>query len=244
MPFDAWMAGLEARHLADLTFAEASRALRALSSTYVERRQRLGEGAALAGAGKRAAFALFYGPLHFLLIDRIVRSLPGALQVPGPIVDLGCGTGAAGVAWALAADRPRDVLGIDRSAWAVDEAAWTYRTLGVRGRTVRGDAVRARLPAAPATILAAFAANELEPAARDTLLARFLEDRGRRRVLVVEPLARGAAPWWDAWAARVRAAGGRADQWRLRVDLPPIVAKLDRAAGLDHKELTARSTWI
>jgi hypothetical protein len=38
--------------------------------------------------------------------------------------------------------------------------------------------------------------------------------------------------------------GGRADEWRFRAELPPIVAKLDRAAGLDHRELTARSLWI
>ena len=35
-----WLAALEKRHLSDLTFAEVSRALRALSSTYVERRSR------------------------------------------------------------------------------------------------------------------------------------------------------------------------------------------------------------
>lgn len=58
-PFAAWMAALETRQLAELTFREVSRSLRALSSTYVERRGRLGEGAALGGAGKRAAFALW-----------------------------------------------------------------------------------------------------------------------------------------------------------------------------------------
>jgi hypothetical protein len=77
-----------------------SRALRALSSTYVERRQRLGEGAALAGAGKRAAFALFYGPLHYLLIREIVRTLQNTASAPAHLIDLGCGTGASGVAWA------------------------------------------------------------------------------------------------------------------------------------------------
>ena len=66
--FTQWISQLESRHFADLTFPEVSRSLRALSSAYVERRTRLTEGAALAGAGKRAAFALFYGPLHFLLV--------------------------------------------------------------------------------------------------------------------------------------------------------------------------------
>src|SRR5438132_7372132 len=55
--FDRWMAALETRHLADLTVREVARALRALSSAYVERRHTLAAGAALGGAGKRAAFA-------------------------------------------------------------------------------------------------------------------------------------------------------------------------------------------
>ena len=49
--FDRWVDALEAHHLAELTFPEVSRALRALSSNYVERRRKLAEGAALSGAG-------------------------------------------------------------------------------------------------------------------------------------------------------------------------------------------------
>ena len=95
---DRWIAALEAKHLAELTFPEVSRALRALSSTYVERRRKLAEGAALSGAGKRAAFALFYGPLHHLLLRHIVDNLPGATANVRTILDLGCGTGASGAA--------------------------------------------------------------------------------------------------------------------------------------------------
>src|SRR4029450_9957798 len=98
--FDAWLAALAERHLADFRPAEVGRALRALSSCYVERRSRLAEGGALETAGKRAAFALFYAPLHFLTTARIVAELPAAKAVRD-IVDLGCGTGAAGAAWAL-----------------------------------------------------------------------------------------------------------------------------------------------
>jgi len=90
---EPWLAALEARHLADLTFSEVSRSLRALSATYVERRDRLREGAALSGAGKRAAFALFYGPIHYLLIERIVQQVPGATAGAAQLIDLGCGTG-------------------------------------------------------------------------------------------------------------------------------------------------------
>ena len=121
--FARWLAALEATHFAQLTFPEVSRALRALSSTYVERREKLAEGAALSGAGKRAAFALFYGPLHYLLVTHIVQALPEATENIPSLLDLGCGTGASGAAWAAAcAKRPR-VTGIDRHPWALGEAA-------------------------------------------------------------------------------------------------------------------------
>ena len=55
----------------------------------------------LAGAGKRAAFALFYSPLHFVLTGHVVRELDAARPAPRKILDLGCGTGAAGAAWAI-----------------------------------------------------------------------------------------------------------------------------------------------
>src|SRR5687768_1764006 len=100
MSFDNWIHDRETRHLADLQFNEVSRALRALSSAYVERRHRLKEGAALSGAGKRAAFALFYGPLHFLIVREIVSAVGAAGRPIRSLHDLGCGTGAAGAAWA------------------------------------------------------------------------------------------------------------------------------------------------
>jgi SAM-dependent methyltransferase len=244
-PIDSWLAALEARHLADLTFPEVSRSLRALSATYVERRDRLREGAALSGAGKRAAFALFYGPIHYLLIERIVRELPGAAAGAAQLVDLGCGTGAAGAAWARACERRPQILGVDRRPWALAEAAHTYRDLGLLARTVRADAATAGLPKSPALILAAFTLNELDDESRLTLLGRFLE-RAKRgdRVLIVEPLAGFVARWWNAWRQSFTDAGGQADEWRFRVELPPIVAKLDRATGLDHRELTGRSLYL
>src|SRR5262245_11923089 len=242
---EPWLAALEARHLAGLTFSEVSRSLRALSATYVERRDRLREGAALSGAGKRAAFALFYGPIHYLLIERIVRQLPGATAGAAQLVDLGCGTGAAGAAWAGACARRPQIVGVDRHPWALAEAAWTYRELGLRARTIRADAATAALPKSPVLILAAFTLNELTEDARQTLLGRFLE-RAKRgdRVLVVEPLAGFVARWWDAWTRSFSAAGGRADQWRFQVELPPVVAKLDGAAGLNHRELTGRTLFL
>ena len=223
-----------------------SRALRALSSAYIERRHRLAEGAALAGAGKRAAFALFYGPMHYLLVRDIVRELAPSTQSAATIVDLGCGTGAAGVAWATAIDGRPALLGIDRHPWAVAEAKWTYHHFTLNARVERRDIMRAVLPRPPVSIVAAFTINEVrDDAGRDALL-RKLVDRAEHgdRVLVVEPLAGFVAPWWARWRETIVGAGGRADEWRFRTELPAIVRKLDRAAGLDHRELTARSLWL
>jgi hypothetical protein len=109
----------------------------------------------------------------------------------------------------------------------------------------RGDVATAKLADSPAAILAAFTINELADAARDELLRRLVERAGRGDcVLVVEPIAGGAAPWWRRWQQAFEAAGGRADEWRVRADLPPIVQKLDRAAGLNHREITGRSLWL
>jgi len=243
--FANWIAALEARHLRALTFPEVSRALRALSSTYVERRGALARGSALSGGGKRAAFALFYGPIHFLLVHHIVQSLLDASRSPGTLIDLGCGTGAAGAAWAAACEMPPQVIGIDRHPWAVDEASQTYRDFGLAGRARQGDVVSATLPGGPASIVAAFAINELSDPARDVMLPRLIDRAARGdRVLVVEPLAGFVAPWWKQWQGAWESGGGRADEWRVRAELPAIVAKLDRAAGLDHREITGRSLWI
>jgi SAM-dependent methyltransferase len=219
-----------------------ARALRALSATYVERRHKLAEGAALASAGKRAAFALFYAPLHFLLIDHIVRRLPGATDGLSTVTDLGCGTGASGAAWAAACERPPRVVGIDRNVWALGEAAATYRAFGLAAKTRKAEAHH---DISGDALLAAFTVNELPDGSRDALLPKFLDCARRRgRVLVVEPIAGGVARWWSGWRREFEQAGGRADEWRFRIELPPIVTKLDRAAGLDHRELTARSLWL
>ena len=243
--FDAWLASAEHRYLADLTFTEVTRALRALSSCYVERRDRLTDGAALEGAGKRAAFALFYGPLHGLVTYHVVTALYAMLEPATTIVDLGCGTGAASGAWALVQHAPISVDGFDRSAWAVGEASWTWRALGVRGRATRADIARVRLPRGPVACLAAFTANELPEETREGLRESLLAAaRDGHAVLVIEPLAGGIAPWWGSWADAFRAQGARVDEWRFPARLPEIVARFDRAAGLRHQELTARTIYV
>ena len=241
----AWLEALDRRHLAELTPTETARALRALSSCYVERRAKLAQGAALESAGKRAAFGLFYAPLHFLVTRAVVRSLPAGGSALRQILDLGCGTGAASAAWALESGAPR-VSGVDRHPWAVAEANWTYRQLGIAGRAAQGDAVHTPIREhAGLGIIVAYTVNELSPESRATLLPRLLDAHTRgARVLVIEPIARRFAGWWTEWERAFTVAGGRADQWRFPADLPTRQRDLGRAAGLDPRELTARTLWL
>jgi SAM-dependent methyltransferase len=240
-----WLAALEARHLADLTPAEAARALRALSSCYVERRGKLARGGALDSGGKRAAFALFYAPAHYLTVREIVKALPSDARAVRKILDLGCGTGAAGAAWARAADAAA-IAGLDRHPWAVAEAQWTYRELGLPGRASIGDICRTRIRGERGLgVLLAYTVNELPSGARATLLPelRRAAERGAR-ILVVEPIARRMSGWWDEWHRAFGAAGGRGEEWRFDVALPERQQALARAAGLNPRELTARSLWL
>jgi hypothetical protein len=242
-PVDAWIAALEERHLANLTRPELTRALRALSSCYVERREKLTAGAALEGAGKRAAFALFYGPLHFLTVTAVVRALL-AHEIPiATIADLGCGTGVGGAAWAGACEKPPPIAGIDRNGWAVQEANWTYKTLGLQGHAKTGDVVR-NYPAAAAgtAVLLAYAVNELSAETRASLLERVTAStRAGARLLIVEPIARGVTAWWPEWTAKLAVHGARADEWRFPARLPPLTRQIAKGAGLDPRELLARS---
>jgi hypothetical protein len=237
------MSALERRHLANLRVAEVTRALRALSSSYVERRGQLH--ASLDTAGKRAAFALFYGPLHFLTVSSVVQELGAGIAAGARIVDLGCGTGAAGAAMALCSGPKVEVLGLDRHPWAVAEAAWTYRHLQLPGRARLARAQELRRLRPRDAVVAGWVLNELAAAERQAVEEELLRaaERGTR-ILIVEPIARGVAPWWNDLAARASARGGAVREWRIAPALPPLVALLDKAAGLDHRVLTARTLYL
>lgn len=241
----SWLTALDQRHLASLTSSEVARALRALSSCYVERRGQLATGGALESAGKRAAFALFYAPLHFFVTRAIVRSIAGAAGDLREIVDVGCGTGSAGAAWSLESGT-RIILGFDRHPWAVAEANWTYKQLGLHGRAAQRDAGRIRLRGRRGTaVLGAYSINELADSARDALLNEMVAAHARgSRLLVIEPIARRTTPWWASWRDAFIGAGGRVDDWRFPADLPARQRQLARAAGLEPRELTARSLYL
>jgi hypothetical protein len=249
---DAWIAALDARHRASMSTSEYLKAVRALSARYVERRRALSTTSALDSAGKRAAFAAYYAPLHFITTRLIVRSLGAPATEVDRVVDLGCGTGAAGVAWAVECAGALRVEGVDASGWAVGEAAWTYRQWHVSGRARRGDLVRAATALATdrrglsrTAVLLAWAVNELDAPARGALLPALarLADAGAR-VLVIEPIARAMSPWWDEWCAQLHGAVSVSDEWKFETPLPPALAIVDEAAGFDRTHLSARSLFV
>jgi hypothetical protein len=243
-PLD-WIAELHERYRRTLTFPELRKGVVALSRIYVEKRGGIDRGAVFEGSAKRAAFACFYSPLHFLIVREVVLGLGAEEPPPTRILDLGCGLGVAGAAWAEAFRREPLVVGFERNAWAASEARRLLGRLGIRARVHRQPLEAAPMPVAGEAIVAAFALNELDVVERKRLLHRLLEAGGRgAAILVVEPIARRQNPWWREWSERFRALSGRDDSWRFEIGLPEPLAALDRASGLDHRELTARSLFL
>jgi len=255
---DAWLEAWPARCAGAMTRSEFLKAIRALSVRYVERRGALPDRSPLDSAGKRAAFAGFYAPLHFVTTRAVIAGLGGPPARVRTIIDAGCGTGVASAAWASLGTAPVGIHGIDLNTWALDEARETWRALDFTGRGRRGDFVAEldRLTVSRSTpaesaglgIILGWSLNELDANAR--LRAEraivILAQRGAR-MLAIEPIARTVAPWWDDWAARSQAVGGRADEWRFPIALPPTLAALDREAGFTRDDLTARSlafNWV
>ncbi|MBI3449038.1 MAG: hypothetical protein HY049_09005 [Acidobacteria bacterium] len=291
--FDAWHRSLVQKFSRDLTFPEIRKGVQALSSLYVARRGRLAPsgGGAFDGAGKRAGFALFFAPLHFLTIYHAVREIEFDALPFARLWDLGCGTGVGGAAWGLAqrfsaaletgpargaAAPGLKIVGVDRASFPLDEAAATYRAFGLRSETRRldlggaagagGSAARPailKIGSAPSTpparrskrpeaasplrgddaVILAYTLNELPEPSRETLLHDLMiGGRTSRPLVIVEPVARRVAPWWSLWE---RALGDESLslhslEFRKRVELPAWLAEMDRAAGVDHTELTAR----
>lgn len=243
--FLGFFEALYARHTQELSFSEVRRALRALSDLYVHKRHKLPSGDVFDGRGKRAAFALYYAPLHFLLIAHIAQHL-GA-KVCGTLIDMGCGTGAGGIAWAEAMPGVKTLLGYERNGWASQEANWSWQQFGQHGRAHRGDATAQRLSALGPQdgVIAAFLVNELPQDARAALLESLLAAHARgAAVLIVEPIAKSVADFWPVWQKRFEAVQGRSDTWRIPVQLTPQLRLLDKATGLRHDVLKGRSLYL
>lgn len=248
----AFLAALEQRHLANLTRSEFTRAVRALSVRYVERRGQLPTRSPLDSAGKRAAFGLFYAPLHMLTVDAAVAAVAADAR-PTHLIDLGCGTGVCSAAWARRLPQPASTIdGFDLHPWALEEARWNWRTLGLHGRAVKLDAVTAleravagRTSLSGTGIVAGWAVNELDAAARTRLLAGVVAALTKgASFLMLEPLARGVAPWWDEWARALAPHGGVAGDYKFDVDLPARLAEFSDSAGFNNRVLSARVMWV
>jgi methylase of polypeptide subunit release factors len=239
-----WLRALEERHLADLTFSEAARALRALSSTYVERRERLTQRSAFDSAGKRAAYALYYSPLHWITVAHIAEALQLGARGARHVLDVGCGAGAAGAAVASSVNPPARVTGVDAHPWALSEASFTYRSFALDGATMRGNVGRLHISRSVDLVVAGWVLNEVGESARDAARRALLSAAAAGvQVLIIEPIATRVSPWWREWADEWAVLGARTDEWRFRVELPDLLKRFDRAAGLRHEELTARTLF-
>ena len=251
-PVHEWIESLVERHTRSLSRPEFLKAVRALSARYVERRSDIAGRPPVDSAGKRAAFAAFFAPLHFLTTRDIVRMIGEAADPVAQIIDLGCGTGAASAGWSLAVDQRPAIVGVDRQSWALNEAVWNWRSMGLLGRTRRIDLVemaadlaRRPSPRTATSILAAWSINELSVDARRALLPGLLSLAGRGyQVLVIEPLARTAVPWWNEWADQWQERGGKAAEWKIRQPLPGMLADLSEAAGFQREYLGARTLML
>ena len=87
---DDWLDALYSRHAGALRPPELLKAIRALSVRYVQRRTEIASRSPIDLAGKKAAFALFFAPLHFLITREIVRAV-GANSARRGRSGSGCG---------------------------------------------------------------------------------------------------------------------------------------------------------
>jgi len=174
---------------------------------------------------------------------RVRFANPKSGDGPLQIIDLGCGSGVAGAAWALHCGG--NVVGVELDQDVLREAAFTFRDLGVRGGGIRCHLAKYRWPKPPVGIVAAFTVNELDERDRERLW-RDLEKqvKGGSRVLIVEPLATRITPWWQEWSKRVIELGGRADEWHFDVELHERVHLMGKSAGLKPERLGARTLWL
>ncbi len=240
--FDAWAEESFARHAGALNFSELRKGVQAVQDVYgsgeigAERSRRLAE-----GAGKRAALATFFAQLSFLTMHHAAEMLDLTAWSPvRRVIDVGCGTGAAGTALALALGGI-PVEAVDRSGWALDEAVRTGRAFGLDVRRRRGDLPQVLgRPGRGELLVCAWTFRELDPEVRSSL-RRTLEGalrRGARLVVAEEPgVARG---WWQRLGATFAPHGVREEIIRVAIDRPKLVREIDRAARLDHQVLGAR----
>ncbi len=230
----------------ELSIRDLRRGIQSVSRVYVQERNAGGLGGrATGGAARRAAFACYYAPLHFLTAWHLVQSgiLAGS-SAPSRIIDLGCGTAAVGSALSLWSGGVARVEGIEALGWAAREARQTFKALGLRGR-VRRAQLPSGLPrgAEGDWWVAGWFLNECDETVREGVLDELCAAaRKGATVLILEPLAHAAAPWWKDTSARLLAEGWNTGLFKQEVELPDLLERLDQASGLDHSTLGVR--WL
>ena len=251
---EAWLEALERRHLADLTMSEVARALRALSSCYVERRSKLAEGGALSSAGQARGVRALLWPAasarhardcrrrcHLRQIRSPTSSISGAEPVPpAPPGPSRLGVAARFAASIVIRGRSRKRAG-PTGSFSCDGRV-VQASIAAHGMLQKRSAAEAR----PGT-----ASSRRTPSTSSRPTASLHCCSLARRLMRREPafwsssrLPGGSSPWWRDWQTAIERAGGRADEWRFPADLPPTQLALARAAGLDPRELTARSLFF
>lgn len=244
MDFHHWLSNRTAAAEAELSFRQIRQGVQAVQKDYLSRmRGQALPNKPLEGRAKRAAFATFYAAIHFRTVQSWVEEHP--LQPRNGlnrIIDLGCGTGAVGSAVALSIEPHPSVLGLDRSPWAVAEARETYRSFGLQG-----SAQRATLPGGlprgsrGELMVAGWSINELDDAARDRLKTAI--ENGLERgagLLIFEPISERISPWWSSWQSSLSRWGTEEHRFKCHWERPEWVARMDKAARMDHRILSAR----
>lgn len=237
---------LQERYSRDLTFQEIRRGLQALSQVYTAKRNKLQTQGVWDGAGKRAAFALYYGSIHFVLFSEIARSLGPNLQHIKAVLDLGCGTGVGALAWAAHVPQSIQVTAVDEANWAVGEARWLMERWGVAAKVTRQDVLTPRFLGREGLVFAGFTVNELADAQRQTLCDKLMQAHADgAQVLIVEPIANNVVPWWSHWQKIFADRGGQTREWKIPTrGLPEGLLLLDKAAAFHHRVLSGRSLYL
>jgi hypothetical protein len=94
-------------------------------------------------------------------------------------------------------------------------------------------------------IVAGWTVNELDGPARARLLEAVMGALTRGAAfLMIEPLARGAAPWWKTWVQALTPHHVVAGDYKFAVELPARLADLADAAGFARRALGARVLWV
>jgi SAM-dependent methyltransferase len=236
-----------ARWARGLEFRELRRGAQAVSDVYVHKRK---SGAiaqrAADGRGKRAAFIVYYGGLHLLLVQHWME------QRPAPIVervlDHGCGPGVVGAAAARWCGGAR-LTASDRVGRHLEVASWTGRHFGLKVQTRKQNLPGAiGIPSVPSLLIFGWVLNELSDPERQSSIERMARAiRAGSGALVFAPLSLRASPWWPDLARslrRVRADGLIEEEYRFQPDRPRLIADLDRATRLNHQSLGARVLYV